>query len=87
MKKHSLNEVPFKPDRRRHISDQRRQTESRQRAPFGQLFTHSIQRMHSVPFSLFLELSVTSTFIGHTRLHFPHEIHFSLLHVTRTSAK
>lgn len=34
-------------------------------APFGQLLTHSKQRIHSVPFFLFLELSVTSTSIGH----------------------
>ena len=34
------------------------------KAFFGQAFAHSIQRMHSVPFSQFLELSVISTFIG-----------------------
>ncbi len=57
------------------------------RAPLGQFFTHSMQRMHSVPFFRFLELSVTSTFIGHTRLHFPHEMHFSLSHFTLSRAK
>ena len=49
-------------------------------ASFGHLSIHSIQRMHSVPFFRFRELSVTSTFIGHTRLHFPHEMHLSLSH-------
>ena len=58
-----------------------------QSAPLGQFLTHSIQRIHSVPFFLFLELSVTSTFIGHTLLHLPQEIHFSLSHVTRRRAK
>ena len=51
---------------------------------FGQLFTHSRQRIHSVPFSLFLELSVISTSIGHTRLHFPQEIHLLLSHFIRS---
>ena len=57
------------------------------KAPFGQFLTHSIQRMHSVPFFLFLELSVTSTFIGHTLLHFPQEMHLSLSHFTLNSEK
>ena len=56
---------------------------NRHKAPLGQFFTHSMHKIHSVPFSRFLELSVTSTFIGHTRLHLPHEIHFSLSHFTR----
>lgn len=56
-------------------------------ASLGQFFTHSIQRIHSVPLALFLELSVTSTFIGHTLLHFPQEIHFSLSHFIRSSEK
>ena len=54
---------------------------------FGQLLTHSMHSIHSVPFFLFLELSVTSTPIGHTLLHFPHETHFSLSHVTRITEK
>ena len=54
---------------------------------FGHTFPHSIQRIHSVPFLRLLELSVTSTFIGHTRLHFPQEIHRSLLHLIRSSEK
>ena len=54
-----------------------------QSAPFGQFLAHSIHKIHSVPFSLFLELSVTSTFIGHTFLHFPQEMHLSLSHFTR----
>ena len=57
------------------------------KAPFGQFLTHSMHKMHSVPFSRFLELSVTSTFIGQTRLHFPQEMHFSLSHFTRSKEK
>lgn len=53
----------------------------------GQLSTHSKQRMHSVPFFLFLELSVTSTSIGHTRLHFPQEIHLLVSHFILRKAK
>lgn len=58
-----------------------------QSAFLGQFLTHSIHRMHSVPFFLFLELSVTSTSIGHTLLHFPQETHFFLSHLTRISEK
>ncbi len=58
-----------------------------QRAFLGQLCTHSMHKIHSVPFSRFLELSVTSTFIGHTRLHLPQDIHFSLSHFIRISEK
>lgn len=54
---------------------------------FGQFLTHSIQRMHSVAFFRFRELSVTSTSIGHILLHFSHETHFSRLHVMRMSEK
>lgn len=57
------------------------------KASFGQCFTHSIHRIHSVPFDLFLELSVTSTSIGHTFLHLPQEIHLLLSHFIRTSEK
>ncbi len=57
------------------------------KAFFGQLFTHSMQRIHSVPFLRFLELSVTSTSIGQTRLHLPQEMHFDLSHFTRNRAK
>lgn len=48
---------------------------------FGQFFTHSKQRIHSVPFFRFRELSVTSTSIGHTFLHLPQEIHLLLSHL------
>ena len=58
-----------------------------QRAFLGQVFTHSMHKMHSVPFILFLELSVTSTFIGHTRLHLPQEIHLLLSHWMRDNEK
>ena len=51
-----------------------------QSAPLGQFFTHSMLRMNSLPFCLFIELSVTATFVGQTRLQFPQEIHFSLSH-------
>jgi hypothetical protein len=34
--------------------------------------------MHSVPFLRLLELSVTSTSIGHTLLHFPQDTHAEL---------
>ena len=67
--------------------DSDRQIGSCHNASLGQFFTHSMHRMHSVPILRFLELSVTSTFIGQTRLHFPQEIHFSLSHFTRRSAK
>ena len=60
---------------------------SAQSAFLGQGLTHSIHKMHSVPFFRFLELSVISTFIGQTFLHFPHEIHFSLSHLTLTTEK
>ena len=53
----------------------------------GQFFTHSRHRIHSVPFFLLRELSVTSTSIGQTRLHLPQLMHFSLSHVTRNSEK
>ena len=56
-------------------------------APFGQFLAHSIHNMHSVPFSRFLELSVTSTFIGQTCMHFPQEMHFSLSHFKRIREK
>lgn len=46
-----------------------------------------MHRMHSVPFFRFLELSVTSTSIGQTRLHLPQETHFSLSHFTRIAEK
>ena len=49
-------------------------------ASFGQLFTHSKQKIHSVPFLRFLELSVISTSIGHTLLHFPHDMHLLVSH-------
>lgn len=60
---------------------------SAQSAFLGQVLTHSIHKIHSVPFFRFLELSVISTFIGQTFLHFPHEIHFSLSHLTLTTEK
>ncbi len=58
-----------------------------QSAPLGQFLTHSMQWMHSVPFFRLRELSVTFTSMGHTRLHFPQEMHFSLSHLIRKSAK
>ena len=51
---------------------------SAQSAFLGQVLTHSIHKMHSVPFFRFLELSVISTFIGQTFLHFPQLIHLSV---------
>ena len=57
------------------------------KAAFGQFLTHSMHKIHSVPFSRFLELSVTSTFIAQTRLHFPQEMHFSLSHFMRIREK
>lgn len=60
---------------------------SAQSAFLGQALTHSMHKIHSVPFFRFLELSVISTFIGQTFLHFPHEIHFSLSHLTLTTEK
>ena len=56
-------------------------------ASFGQFLAHSKQRIHSVPFFRFLELSVTSTSIGHTFLHFPQDIHLLLSHLIRNSEK
>ena len=53
----------------------------------GQLLTHSMHSMHSVPYFLVLELSVTSTSIGHTRLHLPQLMHLSFLHLTRSREK
>ena len=50
-------------------------------ALLGQCLTHSMQRIHSVPFILFLELSVTSTSMGHTRLHLPQDTHFVVSHL------
>ena len=47
---------------------------SAQSAFLGQVLTHSIHKIHSVPFFRFLELSIISTFIGQTFLHFPHEL-------------
>lgn len=46
-----------------------------------------MHRIHSVPLVLFLELLVTSTFIGQIRSHFPQEIHFEESTVTRKRAK
>ncbi len=43
---------------------------------------NSVQSMHSVPFALFLELSVISTSIA--PLHLPHDMHLSS-HLIRTS--
>lgn len=53
----------------------------------GQFLTHSKQRIHSVLFLRFLELSVTSTSIGQTCLHFPQETHFVLSHLIRSREK
>lgn len=54
------------------------------RACLGQLSTHSMHRMHSVPFFRLRLLSVTSTFIGQTLLHFPQETHFVSSTLTRS---
>lgn len=51
-----------------------------QSAFLGQALTHSIQRMHSVPFFRLLAGSVISTSMGQTRLHFPQEMHFAWSH-------
>ena len=56
-------------------------------ASFGQALLHSIQSIHSVPFSRFLELSVIFTLMGHTRSHFPQEIHLLLSHFILVSEK
>jgi hypothetical protein len=40
-----------------------------------------MHRIHSVPLIRLRELSVTSTSIGHTFLHIPQEMHFSLSHL------
>lgn len=53
----------------------------------GQALTHSRQSMHSVPFLRRYVLSVTSTSMGQTCLHFPQETHFSVSHRTRSSEK
>ena len=52
---------------------------STQSAFLGQVLTHSIHKIHSVPFFRFLELSVISTFIGQTFLHFPHAVSYTHL--------
>ena len=57
------------------------------RASLGQLLTHSMHKIHSVPFFLFLELSVMSTSIGHTLLQLPQDTHLLLLHLILNSAK
>lgn len=59
----------------------------RHSASLGQALTHSMQRMHSVPLARFLELSVTSTSMGHTRLHLPQEMHLLLSQRTRSREK
>lgn len=59
----------------------------RHSASLGQALTHSMQRMHSVPLARFLELSVTSTSMGHTRLHLPQETHLLLSQRTRSREK
>ena len=56
-------------------------------ASFGQFFTHSMHKMHSVPFLRFLELSVISTSIGQTCLHFPQVTHLLLSHLIRNREK
>ena len=56
-------------------------------ASFGQLLTHSIHKIHSVPFFRLLELSVTSTSIGQTFLHLPHDTHLLLSHLILNNAK
>ena len=56
-------------------------------ASLGHALTHSMQRMHSVPFFRFRVLSVTSTSMGQTRLHFPQETHFFGSQRIRKSAK
>ena len=56
-------------------------------ACLGQFLTHSMQRMHSVPFSRSLDGSVTSTCMGQTRLHLPQETHLSGLQRIRSKEK
>ena len=53
----------------------------------GQLFTHSMHRMHSVPFLRRRELSVTSTSMGQIFLHLPQETHLLWSHFTRNREK
>jgi len=50
-------------------------TDQRSSAFLGHCETHSIQKIHSVPFLRDLRLSVISTSIGQARLHLPQEIH------------
>ncbi len=57
------------------------------RASLGQAFTHSIQRIHSVPFTRLRLLSVISTSMGQTRLHLPQETHLDGSQVIRESEK
>ena len=54
---------------------------------FGQFLTHSMHRMHSVPFSRLRESSSMSTSIGHTRRHLPHSTHLPWSHVILSSEK
>lgn len=70
-----------------HLKDSQCPGLSAQSAFLGQVLTHSMHKIHSVPFFRFLELSIISTFIGQTFSHFPHEIHFSLSHLTLTTEK
>lgn len=49
----------------------------------GQFFTHSRQRIHSVPLVLFLESSVMSASMWHTRLHFAFSAGNTFAFVTR----
>lgn len=56
-------------------------------ASFGQFLMHSRHRIHSVPFFRLLELSVTSTSIGHTFLHLPQDTHLLLSHSIRSNEK
>jgi len=53
----------------------------------GQAFTHSMHRMHSVPFLRLRASSSMSTFMGQTRRHFPHWMYLSWSQVMRVSAK
>ncbi len=59
----------------------------RYNASFGHTFTHSKHKIHSVPFLRFLEVSVTSTSIGHAFLHFPQEMHLFVSHFIRIREK
>ncbi len=56
-------------------------------ASFGQFLTHSMQRMHSVPFFRFLAGFMTSTSIGQTRVHFPQWIHLAASGLIRIREK